>query len=51
MRIYFSDYFDVSKEKLKKYAAFDISLINDLPLFIAPSKKILKKYPRHPAQH
>lgn len=36
MNIYFSDYFSVSKKKLKKYGAFDISLINDLPLFIDP---------------
>ncbi len=34
--IYFSDYFAVSPELLKKYWAFDISLVNDLPLFIDP---------------
>lgn len=44
---YFSDYFNVSEDIIKKYGAFDISLINDLPLFIDPfllfgSKK--KKY-------
>ena len=36
MNIYFSDYFGVSKEELDKYGAFDISLINDLPVFIDP---------------
>lgn len=35
-RIYFSDYFDVSPETVEEYGAFDISLINDLPLFVDP---------------
>lgn len=33
-QIYFSDAFALSKELLEKYGAFDLSLINDLPLFI-----------------
>ncbi len=36
LRIYFSDFFNVSPEKIKEYGAFNISLINDLPLFIDP---------------
>jgi len=36
MHIYFSDYFNVNKEILKEYGAFNISLINDLPVFIDP---------------
>ena len=36
LKIYFSDFFDVDKEKLEEYGAFNISLINDLPLFIDP---------------
>ena len=36
MNIYFSDYFKVSKEELEEYGAFNISLINDLPVFIDP---------------
>ncbi|WP_269078769.1 hypothetical protein [Endozoicomonas numazuensis] len=36
MNIYFSDYFDVEKEDLEKYGAFNVSLINDLPVFIDP---------------
>ncbi|MFG7353445.1 hypothetical protein ACGMNB_21025, partial [Shewanella oncorhynchi] len=32
----FSDYFGVTKEKLDAYGAFNISLINDLPVFIDP---------------
>lgn len=36
MNIYFSDYFSVSKDKLDTYGAFNVSLINDLPVFIDP---------------
>jgi hypothetical protein len=36
VNIYFSDYFGVSKENLDEYGAFNISLINDLPVFIDP---------------
>lgn len=36
IKIYFSDYFDVSLDELKSYGAYNISLINDLPLFIDP---------------
>lgn len=36
IKIYFSDYFDVSPDELKSYGAYNISLINDLPLFIDP---------------
>ncbi|SRR6266498_339159 len=36
MKIYFSDYFEISPKTLERYGAFNISLINDLPLFIDP---------------
>ncbi|WP_371180702.1 hypothetical protein [Xanthomonas sacchari] len=36
MKVYFSDYFSVSPEALKEYGALNVSLINDLPLFIDP---------------
>ncbi|MCC8149577.1 hypothetical protein [Akkermansia sp.] len=36
MKIYFSDFFEVSPDILEDYGAFNISLINDLPLFIDP---------------
>jgi len=36
MKVYFSDWFDVAPELLEEYGAFNISLINDLPLFIDP---------------
>lgn len=34
--IYFSDYFGVSIDDLDSYGAFDLSLVNDLPLFVDP---------------
>jgi len=34
--IYFSDFFQVAPRVVEKYGAFDISLVNDLPLFIDP---------------
>lgn len=36
MDIYFSDFFEVSPQVLEKYGAFNVSLINDLPLFVDP---------------
>jgi hypothetical protein len=36
MNIYFSDFFGVDEKLIEKYGAFNISLINDLPLFIDP---------------
>jgi hypothetical protein len=36
MKIYFSDFFNVTSEQIEDYGAFNISLINDLPLFIDP---------------
>ena len=43
--VYFSDIFGIDEQILEKYGAFNISLVNDLPLFIDPfllyaSKKI-----------
>lgn len=35
-KIHFSDYFDISPEIIDGYGAFNVSLINDLPLFIDP---------------
>ncbi|HER24203.1 MAG TPA: hypothetical protein ENO17_04020 [Candidatus Atribacteria bacterium] len=36
MKVYFSDFFDVDPYVIEKYGAFNISLINDFPLFIDP---------------
>lgn len=35
-KIYFTDFFEVIPEVLEGYGAFNVSLINDLPLFIDP---------------
>ena len=34
MKVYFTDWFNVDPDVLEEYGAFNISLINDLPLFI-----------------
>ena len=36
MATFFSDYFDVDPEALDTHGAFNVSIINDLPLFIDP---------------
>ncbi len=36
MQLYFSDIFDVDPDLLEGHGAFDVSLLNDLPLFIDP---------------
>lgn len=36
MNIHFTDFFQVQTEVLEEYGAFNVSLINDLPLFIDP---------------
>jgi hypothetical protein len=34
--IYFSDFFRISPDLIEQYGAFNVSLVNDLPLFIDP---------------
>jgi|SRR5882724_6086088 len=36
MKLYFSDFFEVTRANLRNHGAFDISLLADLPLFIDP---------------
>lgn len=36
VKVYFSDFFEVDPQAIDMYGAFNISLINDLPLFIDP---------------
>lgn len=36
LRVYFSDYFNIAPAALRGYGAFNVSLVNDLPLFIDP---------------
>lgn len=35
-KIYFSDFFDIDTDVIDNYGALDISLLNDIPLFIDP---------------
>ncbi|MHC1789587.1 hypothetical protein [Solidesulfovibrio sp.] len=36
VKIYFTDFYNVKPEILEEYGAFNVSLINDLPLFVDP---------------
>ncbi len=36
VRIYFSDFFEIDPDVLDSYGAFNVSLVNDLPLFVDP---------------
>lgn len=51
MRIYFSDFFGVSKPALEKYGAFNISLLADLPLFVDPFLLFNSKKPVYRGLH
>lgn len=51
MRIYFSDFFCVSRSLLEKYGAFNISLLADLPLFVDPFLLFNSKKPLYRALH
>ncbi len=49
--IYFADFFAVVPETLEDYGAFNVSLINDLPLFIDPFLLFDSKEARYQALH
>lgn len=49
--IYFSDFFMVTPETLEEYGAFNVSLINDLPLFIDPFLLFDSEEARYQALH
>ncbi len=51
MAIYFSEYFEVDRECLTDYGAFDISLVTDLPLFIDPFLLFNSKKEEHQNLH
>ena len=36
IKVHFSDFFGVTREELTEYGAFNVSLLNDLPLFVDP---------------
>lgn len=51
MKIYFSDFFGILPERLDEYGAFNMSLINDLPLFIDPFLLFGSKKTQYQEQH
>jgi hypothetical protein len=50
-RIYFSDFFEIDPAVLDKYGAFNVSLINDLPLFVDPFLLFDSEDQRYTALH
>src|SRR5205807_2059702 len=51
MKVYFTDWFKVDPDVLDEYGAFNVSLINDLPLFIDPFLLFTSKRPAYQALH
>jgi hypothetical protein len=51
VKIYFSDFFNIDATALEEYGAFNISLINDLPLFIDPFLLFGSKKEEYQALH
>ncbi len=51
INLYFSDIFNVDPDILKEYGAFNISLINDLPLFVDPFLLFNSDLPEYQALH
>ncbi len=51
MKVYFTDFFNISSKTLEEYGAFNISLINDLPLFIDPFLLFGSKKPEYQELH
>lgn len=49
--IYFSDWFGLPSDKVEEYGAFDISLVNDLPLFVDPFLLFNSEDPEYQALH
>lgn len=51
MKIYFSDVFSVFPETIEAYGAFNIALVNDLPLFVDPFLLYDSQNPAYRALH
>jgi hypothetical protein len=51
LRIYFSDFFGVSRKTMREYGVFDVSLVNDLPMFIDPFLLFNSDKPEYQALH
>lgn len=50
-KIYFSDYFSISPDIVGEYGAFNVSLVNDLPLFIDPFRLFNSKNTNYQKLH
>ncbi len=51
VKVYFSDYFQIPSKILAECGAFDVSLINDLPLFIDPFLLFNSEKPEYKKLH
>lgn len=51
MATYFNEYFGVDRDTLDDYGAFNVSIINDLPLFIDPFLLFHSSKPEYKALH
>ena len=51
VKLYFSDFFEVSAAELKRYGAFNVSLVSDLPLFIDPFLLFNSRRPEYRQLH
>ncbi|MCY4046411.1 MAG: hypothetical protein OXE99_15215 [Cellvibrionales bacterium] len=51
LNMYFSDFFEVNPALIEEYGAFDLSLINDLPLFVDPFLLFNSEKPEYVALH
>ncbi|WP_244536239.1 hypothetical protein [Hyphomicrobium sp. NDB2Meth4] len=51
MATFFSDYFGLDSNVLEEHGAFDISIVNDLPLFIDPFLLFSSEKPEYQALH
>lgn len=51
MKLYFSDFFEVTASQLRRYGAFNISLVSDLPLFIDPFLLFHSRKPQYRNLH
>lgn len=49
--LYFSDHFNVSRQIVETYGAFDISLVSDLPLFVDPFLLFASEKPEYQRLH
>ena len=51
MATFFNEYFDVAEEELEAFGAFNVSLVNDLPLFIDPFLLFHSENPEYQQLH